>query len=131
MDMKTLFNLIPLSVTAGVLAGCIVGQNYKRLAVSTPTAYKDTAAGLGPWKESTPQDQIAKGSWWELFGDRTLNELEQQATTNNQELNAAVARGTQARPTARGAKAGFFPNLEGDPSASRTRASPNSAGAFA
>jgi multidrug efflux system outer membrane protein len=126
--MKTPSNLIAAGLLAAVLVGCAVGPDYQRPAVSTPAAYKET--GLGTWKESTPQDQIAKGSWWELFGDQTLNELEQQATTNNQELKAAVARVTQARSTARVAKAEFFPNLEADPSATRNRISPNIASPF-
>src|SRR3954447_20666626 len=126
--MKTPSNLIAVSILASALAGCAVGPDYQRPAVATPAAYKET--GLGTWKESTPQDQIAKGSWWELFGDRTLNELEQQATTNNQELKAAVARVTQARSTARVAKAEFFPNLQADPSATRIRTSENLANPF-
>lgn len=117
-----------LGLLVGVLAGCAVGPNYQRPAVSTPAAYKE--AGLGDWKQSTPQDQIAKGNWWEVFGDTTLNELEQQATANNQQLKAAVARVTQARATARVAKAEFFPNLQADPSAERNRTSPNTANPF-
>jgi len=106
-----------------LLAGCAVGPNYQRPAVSTPTAYKEIA--LGTWKVSSPNDQIAKGNWWTLFGDSTLDELERQATANNQELKAAVARVTQARATAREAHSEFFPNLQLVPAADRVRTSPN------
>ncbi|MDB6111170.1 MAG: efflux system, outer rane lipoprotein NodT family [Pedosphaera sp.] len=126
--MNTPLNHLALGLVVSVLAGCAVGPDYQRPTVSTPAAYKET--GLGTWKESTPQDQIAKGSWWELFGDQTLNELEQQATVSNQELKAAVARVTQARATARVAKAEFFPNLQADPAYERDRTSPNLANPF-
>ena len=122
-DFCLLTSAFPLVLLAGLLAGCALGPNYQRPALSTPAAYKD--AGLGAWKTSDPQDQIAKGSWWELFGDATLNQLEQQATANNQQLKAAVARVTQARATARAAQAEFFPNLQADPAADRIRTSAN------
>jgi multidrug efflux system outer membrane protein len=108
---------------ASLLAGCAVGPDYKRPAVSAPVAYKET--GLGTWKVSAPNDQISRGDWWVVFGDPTLDELERQATANNQELKAAVARVTQARATAREARADFFPNLQLDPAAERIRTSPN------
>lgn len=111
--------MIIAGLLVGGIAGCAVGPNYQRPNVPTPVAYKE--AGLGVWKESSPQDQIAKGSWWEVFGDRALNKLEQQATANNQALKAAVARVTQARATARVAKAEFFPNFQAEPSATRQR----------
>src|SRR5882762_4218240 len=121
--MNSTLNLIAVVLVAGVIAGCAVGPNYRRPSVSVPTSYKETE--LGTWKESSPQDQIAKGNWWEMFGDATLNDLEKEATANNQDLKAAVSRVTQARATARVAKAEFFPNLQADPAVTRERTSPN------
>ena len=126
--MKAQLHSSVIGLLLAFISGCAVGPNYQRPAVSTPTSYKE--AGLGDWKQSTPQDAIAKGNWWEVFGDVTLNQLEQQATVNNQQLKAAVARVTQARATARVAKAEFFPNLQVDPSADRNRTSPNIANQF-
>src|SRR4051794_14914840 len=97
--MKTTSHWIALSLLALGLGGCAVGPDYHRPTVATPAAYKE--AELGHWKKSTPQDQVAKGNWWKMFGDPQLDELEQQATANNQELKAAVARVTEARATAR------------------------------
>jgi multidrug efflux system outer membrane protein len=126
--MKTFTNSAVTVLIAMAVGGCAVGPNYQRPAVAVPNSYKE--AELGTWKESRPQDQIAKGNWWTVFGDATLNAIEQQATANNQDLKAAVARVTQARATARVAKAEFFPNLELDPSALRARTSPNNANPF-
>jgi len=55
-----------------------------------PQQYK--ARELGAWKEGQPLDNVPKGSWWEVFDDADLNELEAQALGANQELKAAVAR---------------------------------------
>ena len=85
--MKAFFILVVLGMTAVVMGGCAVGPNYQRPAVSVPPSYKES--NLGSWKESEPQDQVAKGNWWELFGDATLDDLEEQAAASNQGLKAA------------------------------------------
>src|SRR5438309_2177009 len=113
------------SLSAGPLT---VGPDYRRPHDTPPGAYK--AAQLGEWKEGRPLDQLPKGSWWEIFGDPTLNELEQQAAAANQELKAAVARVDQARAVARVARSELLPNLDLDPSFARQRYSPNQVPSF-
>lgn len=105
------------------LAGCAVGPDYKRAAEETPAAFKE--APPSGWKEATPRDDIAKGNWWEIFGDPVLNDLEINAATANQSLKAAVARVTQARAVARITEADFFPQLELNPSFVRSQQSAN------
>jgi multidrug efflux system outer membrane protein len=119
--MKTLGLVLAVAVSANVLAA--VGPNYHRPSV--PEAREFSDAQLGTWKEATPADAIARGNWWTVFNDPTLDDLERQAAANNQDLKAAVARVTQARALARSAKADFFPSLSFDPSASRGRFSDN------
>ena len=102
-------------------SGCALGPDYHRAAVETPGAWKE--APPAGWKEATPRDQLAKGNWWEIFGDPVLNDLEQRATAANQGLKAAQARVTQARAIARIARADFFPRVDLNPSAIRTRES--------
>jgi len=104
-----------------LLAGCAVGPNYQRPPVDTPPAWKEA----GPWKQAAPRDEIAKGDWWTLFGDATLDDLEKQATTSNQNLRAAVARVSEARATARIAEADFFPNITLDPQAAEIHTTAN------
>jgi multidrug efflux system outer membrane protein len=110
-----------LLVLVSGLAGCAVGPNYKRATVETPTAWKEVLPE--GWKEATPRDDIAKGNWWEVFGDPVLNDLETQATTANRSLEAAVDRVIQARAIARITEADFFPGVELVPSAVRFRQS--------
>lgn len=100
-----------------------VGPNYHRPSVPESNEFKD--AELGTWKEATPSDAIARGDWWSIYHDPTLDKLEREAAENNQDLKAAVARVTQARALARNAKADFFPSLSLDASAVRSRRSDN------
>jgi multidrug efflux system outer membrane protein len=123
---KIILKLIPLGALA--LAGCAVGPNYKRPATDAPASYK--AEALGSWKEGQPLDDLPKGSWWEIFADKTLNGLQQRATASNQELKAAIARVDQARATARVARSELLPTLDADPSFTRQRYSPNQIASF-
>jgi NodT family efflux transporter outer membrane factor (OMF) lipoprotein len=116
--------LVLLFAIATASAGPLtIGPDYKRPTNAVPVSYK--AVELGTWKEGRPLDNIPKGTWWELFADSALNELEARAMGANQELKAAVARVDQARATARVARSEFFPNLNFDPSFTRQRFSPN------
>src|ERR1035441_10165141 len=59
-----------------VLAGCAVGPDYHRPPPGTlPAQWK---AG-SPWKEGQPRDAEIKQSFWEVFDDAVLTELEQEA----------------------------------------------------
>jgi outer membrane protein, multidrug efflux system len=109
------------ALVALCFSGCMVGPNYKRPSVEVPAAFKEPPpAG---WKEAAPHDEIAKGNWWEAFGDGELNALEKQALAGSPTLQAAVARVTQARASERITRAGLFPAVNVNPSAARTRES--------
>jgi len=110
------------------LQGCAVGPNYHRPETAIPADYKSKE--LGSWKTGTPLDNVPKGAWWEIFGDKTLNELESQAAQANQQLKGAVARVDQARATARVARSELLPSLNFDPSFTRQRYSPNQMPSF-
>ena len=120
------FRIFRLAAAGAVISGNLfaaVGPDYHRPAV--PEAKQFADAELGRWKEATPSDAIARGDWWKVFNDPILDDLEHQAAENNQDLKAAVARVTQARASARAAKADFFPMLSLDASATRGRISEN------
>jgi multidrug efflux system outer membrane protein len=111
-----------------LLQGCAVGPNYHRPETAFPSDYKSKE--LGSWKTGTPLDNVPKGTWWEIFSDNTLNELESQAGQANQHLKATMARVEQARATARVARSELLPNLNLDPSFTRERYSPNQVPSF-
>jgi multidrug efflux system outer membrane protein len=111
-----------LLATLLLAAGCTVGPDYERPSGGAPPAWKET----GPWKEAAPKDAIAKGAWWEIFGDPLLNELEAKAS-DNPDLKAAVARVTQARAIARLTESDFYPSITLAPTAERERNTENRA----
>src|SRR5580765_2849503 len=115
-----LLMFLTFSASAGVLT---VGPDYKRPTNSLPSAYKATE--LGSWKEGRPLENVPKGNWWEVFQDPDLNHLETLALGSNQELKAAIARVSQARASARVARADLLPTLTLAPSYERQRYSPN------
>lgn len=100
-----------------------VGPNYRAPTNAIPDKYK--AEDLGSWKEGRPLDNLPKDSWWEIFNDPRLNELERQAAFENQNLKAAVARVGQSRATARVARGELMPTVDLNPSWTRQRYSPN------
>lgn len=112
-----------LVMSAGLLAACVVGPNYHRPAVETPSAWKE--APPAGWKNATPHEEISKGSWWSVFGDPELDRLETEATTANPSLQAAVARLEQARAAARVTRADLRPAVALDPSVVPSRQSGN------
>jgi multidrug efflux system outer membrane protein len=107
-----------LCAAASLMAsGCAVGPNYRRPEATTvPAAYQGPP---GEWKVATPSADVPKGRWWELFGDKELDRLEDEAAAANQELKAAAARFAQARALAGVAEAGLFPRVSTTPSAVR------------
>src|ERR1700731_647881 len=94
--------LLPFSASAGalLLAGCMVGPQYKRPAAITAPTFKEApseqAANDG-WKPGQPSDQKLKGNWWALYQDPQLDALEAQVDTANQTLKIAEANFRAAR----------------------------------
>lgn len=101
--------------------GCTVGPRYKRPTAQIP----DTWKGEGPWQTAVPKDAIPKGTWWQVFHDPQLDQLEQQLLQANQSLTAARERLEEARAQARIASSAFFPAVNSDPGGSRQLLSGN------
>ncbi|GGG99762.1 efflux transporter outer membrane subunit [Silvibacterium dinghuense] len=119
--------LAAASLALAALAGCTVGPNYQRPATPpAPAAYKETPPPNPPggdWKQAAPSDAIARGKWWEIYGDTQLNGLEEKVAVSNQTLKAAYEQYQQAREQVRVARAAYYPTLSAGPSVSRTRES--------
>ncbi len=118
-----------LSALALLLAGCAVGPDYKRTDAElkeTPAAFTEAIpADAPPAKEAAPADALAKGTWWTLFHDAVLDDLEAQASASNQDLKAAVARVDQSRALTRVAKSQLLPSVDFNPSGSVFRQQDN------
>jgi NodT family efflux transporter outer membrane factor (OMF) lipoprotein len=92
-------------------------------------AYKELAPGSagppGEWKASQPQDQAARGKWWEVFNDPRLNDLEQRVDVSNQNLKIADEQFRQARDTIRIDRSQLYPTISSGPSISGEQLSRN------
>src|SRR5471030_285047 len=92
----------------GTLAACSFAPIYKTPQTAPPPAsYRE----VGDWKPAAPADAAARGPWWSIFQDPTLDALEARVTDANQDLQAAFARLQEARADTRIARAGYFPTL--------------------
>jgi NodT family efflux transporter outer membrane factor (OMF) lipoprotein len=121
--------LVASVASMALTAGCMVGPKYRQPSAPAPQAFKeqppDSFKESDGWKRSQPSDQVLRGKWWELFGDSTLNELEEQVTISNQDLKAAEARFREARALIRFNRAAQFPTITVGSGISSVRASSN------
>ncbi len=110
------------------VVGCSVGPKYVRPAVQSPPAYKElpeaVANGSDSWRTAQPKDGTTRGKWWEAFNDPQLNELEEKATSSNQEIAAAVDNFLAARALVRQARSQYFPTVTTNPSIINQRPPP-------
>jgi NodT family efflux transporter outer membrane factor (OMF) lipoprotein len=111
-----------LSIGILVLSGCTVGPRYSRPATVAPPEYKELPEN---WKTAQPNDQMAKGKWWEVFGDAQLNALEEQINVSNQTLKAAQAQFEQARAVVRINRSNLYPTVTAGVSVTRNHQSIN------
>lgn len=89
-----------------LLGGCAtVGPEYVRPKVVVPEGWREAVG----WKRAEPRDHVARGRWWEIYGDPRLNALAERVETGNQNVAAAEARVRQALAIARQARADLSP----------------------
>jgi len=91
-----------------VLAGCTVGPNYKRPAVTVPAEFRQppdipsASAGTNPAQAAQPANTMGTASlgdekWWEVFQDQELQGLIRTALKNNYDVRIAATRVLQAQ----------------------------------
>lgn len=124
---------VPLAVGL-LLAGCSTAPSYQRPALVVPAAFKEAtpvAAELGVWQTArhggASEDGLAPpatapAAWWTLYGDATLNQLQDQAAITSPSVEQAVARLRAAQAAVASSRAGLFPTLGASGSGSRARA---------
>jgi len=111
--MRSMFGCLVL------LMGCTVGPDYERPPVKTPLAYKENNS----WVPANPKDDIDRGSWWQLYKDPILDNLEKQIDISNQNLKAAEASYRQANALIDETRATLFPTLSLNTSGTRSETS--------
>ena len=101
--------LIGLAAQLGLvgLSGCDLAPVYQPPHPILPASYQ----GSGPFVVARPQDQLARGPWWRMFGDPVLDRLEDQLDAGNPDLQAAQEAYIQARDLAAEARSELYPQL--------------------
>lgn len=100
------------------LGGCSLVPPYLRPALSVSDRWAEPSASAG-----LPLPVRAR--WWQRFGSRQLDQLEEQGLTGSFTVQAAIARIRQAEGTARIAAAPLYPAIAASGNASPTNRSSN------
>lgn len=106
-------------------SACNPAPKYAKPPAPTPAAFKEAlpdqykeAAG---WKLAQPSDDKIRGKWWEMYGDRQLNALEEQVQISNQTILQDEANFRNARALVVSARASLFPTLTASASYTNSR----------
>ena len=105
-----------VGAVAVVVSACTVGPDYQRPDAPVPAQYKEAG-----WKVGEPLDAIDRGAWWSVYKDPLLDDLQKQIDISNQNLKAAAAAFEQAEWIVAQARAAFFPTVDLNASAQRSR----------
>jgi NodT family efflux transporter outer membrane factor (OMF) lipoprotein len=105
------------TLCVALLSACAVGPDYTRPQFAAPAQFK-AAEG---WRQAAPSDAMARGAWWEIYGDAQLNGLVENLNRSNQTVAQYEAQYRQAQALVRSSRGAFFPTL--DLSAGKTRSS--------
>lgn len=74
------------------LGGCSLAPAYVKPGVGKlPEAYRGAANPEG-WTVAEPSDAVARGPWWKVYSDPTLDGLEERLDANNPDIAVALAR---------------------------------------
>ena len=108
----------PVVACSVLLGACsAIGPDYQKPSFAAPSNWK-TESG---WQIADPKDHLLKGRWWEIYGDKDLNLLEEQTLEKNNNLILAQARLDQARAQTASASSSLLPRLGLTAGTARTR----------
>jgi multidrug efflux system outer membrane protein len=96
-----------------MLCGCVLGPDYKRPAISSPTAFRGQSAA----ESSSFADQ----GWWSVYSDPFLSALIKEALKSNYDLKTAIARAKEAEAYRGVARSAYFPTVGFDSGVQRDR----------
>lgn len=104
--------IYPLIVV--LLAGCMVGPDYRRPAVDVPQAFRYQVADA---------QETGNTLWWKQFEDTVLDDLIAEALVNSKNVQIAAAAIDQAEGVLTETRAPLFPQLNYNAGGTRERAS--------
>jgi multidrug efflux system outer membrane protein len=106
---------LPVALAA-LLAACAVGRPYERPALSVPASFRGG--------ETAPSAKsLADLEWWQIYQDKTLQQLIRTALARNRDLQIAAARVAETRALVGAARFAEAPSLQAGGGFSRSRVS--------
>lgn len=104
-------------------AGCaVVGPEYVAVDPQSPDTWQSELQG-----GLTPGAATNLAHWWVVLQDPQLSALEERAVSGSLELKEAQARIREARALRGLSRSGYFPDLDAEAAANRSKSSANSA----
>jgi multidrug efflux system outer membrane protein len=95
-----------------LLAGCMMGPDYRRPDMELPGQYADSKNSTSP---------VIEAEWWKLYGDARLDELVSAALARNADIRIAIGRIEETDAQLREAGAAFLPEIDLGAQGSRQR----------
>jgi outer membrane protein, multidrug efflux system len=89
-----------------LLAGCMLGPNYRRPAINAPGVYRGASQAV-----AAPGQPLGDEKWWEVFQDPVLQQLIRTALEQNYDLRIAASRVLQAQAQLGITRANQFPTV--------------------
>lgn len=123
------YKQIALISLISILSACTVGPDYHRPSVYIPHQFKEAKGkkfigkNSSDWKLAQPKQINYHQPWWKIFGDKKLNNLEDQLNCSNQSIAAAAANYRQAQALVAEVRADFYPTVSGSASFTRQKQS--------
>jgi multidrug efflux system outer membrane protein len=102
--------VLPAAVLLLTLSACKVGPNYKRPALAVPDQYRGLAPGLGGQAAGGP---FAEMKWQSVFQDEVLQNLIQEALTNNYDIRIAATNILEAQASLGVTRSNQLPAVNG------------------
>lgn len=109
--------LLPVAA-AVLLSACSLQPAYKVPAMDIPAQFKEAtpqAAAFGVWQPAQTgaagQAAAVPEQWWTVYGDATLNQLQDEAAVGNLSVVQAVARVRSAQAAVASSRAAQLPTL--------------------
>ena len=108
-NMWQIIRLSPLILAVSVTA-CAVGEDYTPPTLSLPDNFHS----------ENGEKKNVESAWWQSFGDKKLNNLEERALKGNQTRQIMQARILEARGAAKSATGALLPQIGAEGAATRT-----------
>ncbi len=106
-------------IACGLFLGCSTQTKPISSHIDIPQNYKEESH----WKKATPNDNVARGAWWEMYQDPTLNNLMQELLISNLSIMKYEALYKQALALVESSQSALVPSLSVGASASKIQTS--------